>query len=113
MSFLGSSSYLSLDKTEPDVQQVCPHPGADDYHEPVDDDQGGQDPQQQEPEPEEDVDLLVEDVDRQDAEGVVLLKFPRRAKFVKCALCQSEDKKEVKALCPFGSRFFLQEMKVW
>ena len=88
------------------LEEVGAEGGGDAESQPVDDHESGECPQDEHPEPEEDVDLLVEDVDRQDAEGVVLLKLPRRAKFVKCALCQSEDKKEVKALCPFGSRFF-------
>ena len=95
------------------LEEVGAEGGGDAESQPVDDHESGECPQDEHPEPEEDVDLLVEDVDRQDAEGVVLLKLPRRAKFVKCALCQSEDKKEVKALCPFGNRLFLQEMKVW
>jgi len=53
--------------------QVPPEPGhADDGHD-VDGVEGGQDGQQDEPEPERDVDLLIDDVQTKHAEGVVLL----------------------------------------
>jgi len=39
-----------------------------------------------EPEPEEDVDLLVDDVEREDAQTVELLHRPGRTKLVECAL---------------------------
>ena len=54
----------------------------------VDDNEGGESAEDEHPEPEEDVDLLIEDVDRQDAERVVLLQLPGGAKLVKSALCQ-------------------------
>ena len=44
------------------------------------------DGQDDEPEPEEDVDLLVDDVEREDAETVKLLHRPGRTKLVECAL---------------------------
>ena len=44
------------------------------------------DGQDDEPEPEEDVDLLVDDVEREDAQTVELLHRPGRTKLVECAL---------------------------
>ena len=55
---------------------------------PVEHHERGERAEEEHPEPEEDVDLLVEDVDRQNAERVVLLQLPRGAKFVESALCQ-------------------------
>ena len=47
--------------------------------------------QEDEPEPEEDVDLLVDDVERENAEPVKLLHRPGRTKLVECALCHLEQ----------------------
>ena len=58
---------------------------------PVDHDHAGEGAEGEHPEPEEDVDLLVEDVKRQDAERVMLLKFPACPKFMECTLCQPEE----------------------
>ena len=54
-------------------QQRSPRQRRDDDDESVDDDEETEDGECDEPEPEEDVDLLVDDVEGQDAEGVVLL----------------------------------------
>ena len=51
----------------------------------------GKGAQTQHPEPEEDVDLLVEDVEWQDAERIMLLQLPACPKLVECALCQPEE----------------------
>ena len=48
--------------------------------------------QYQHPEPEEDVDLLIEDVQWQYAEGVVFLQFSRGAEFMKSTFRQPEIK---------------------
>ena len=55
---------FAFDETKSDVQEVGTHPGADDYHESVDDYQGREDPEDEKPEPQEDVDLLVDNVQR-------------------------------------------------
>ena len=43
------------------------------------------------PKPKEDVDFLVDDVEREQAEGVVLLNLPGRPKFVEGALNVHRD----------------------
>ena len=53
---------------------------------PVENHDGGESDEPEHPEPEEDVDLLVEDVERQDAERVVLLQLPRAPELVESAL---------------------------
>lgn len=78
--------HFAVDEPEADVEQVGPHPRAQDDDEPVQEDQGRQEAQDEEPEPEEDVNLFVDDVERQDAEGVVLLHLARRAELVESAL---------------------------
>ena len=70
------------------LEEVGAEWGGDAERKSVDDDQGGEGAKDEHPEPEEDVDLLVEDVNRQDAEGIVLLQLPRGPKLVKCTLCQ-------------------------
>ena len=55
---------------------------------PVDDDHAGEGAEGEHPEPEEDVDLLVEDVEGQDAERVVLLQLAARPELVEGALRQ-------------------------
>ena len=70
------------------LEKVGAQWGGDAESKSVDDDQGSEGAKDEHPEPEEDVNLLVEDVDRQDAERVVLLQLPRGAKFVESALCQ-------------------------
>ena len=77
---------LALDESEADVQEVGTHPGTDDYHESVDDHQGREDPEDEKPEPQEDVDLLVDNVQREYAQGVVFLHFARSTKLVERAL---------------------------
>ena len=55
---------LLLHKAEADVEQVRSHPGGEDDHGPVDADQTRQEEEEQHPEPQEDVDLLVDNVER-------------------------------------------------
>ena len=55
------------------LEQVGPEGGGQAEAEPVDHHQGGEAGQAQHPEPEEDVDLLVEDVEWKDTESVMLL----------------------------------------
>ena len=56
-----------------DLQRRAPHRGRDHGEDAVEHEQGGHDGHEDEPEPHEDVDLLVEDVDRQHAEAVKVL----------------------------------------
>ena len=55
-------------------------------HRPVKNHNGGEGGEAEHPEPEEDVDLLVEDVEREDAEGVMLLQLARGPELVESAL---------------------------
>ena len=77
---------LAVDEPEPDVEQVGPHARAQDDDEPVEEDEGRQEAEDEEPEPQEDVDLFIDDVERKDAERVVLLHLARRAELVESAL---------------------------
>ena len=65
------NGYLSCD-------DGCPDLSSKDDGEPVDEDQAGDNGQEDHPEPQEDVDLLVDDVQRQDAQRVVLLNLYRK-----------------------------------
>lgn len=76
---------IFLDESEPNEEQIGPHLGTDDDDHSVDDHEGRQTPQNQEPEPQEDVDLLVDNIERQDAEGVMLFHFARGTELVKRA----------------------------
>ena len=99
---------LAVDEPEPDVEQVGPHPRAEDDDEPVEEDQGRQEAQDEEPEPEEDVDLFVDDVERKDAQGVVLLHLARRAELVESALGHPREdvdhRVDALLLVPLGER---------
>jgi len=53
---------------------------------PVEDNNGGEGSEAEHPEPEEDVDLLVEDIEWEDAKGVVLLQLTRGTELVESAL---------------------------
>jgi hypothetical protein len=53
---------------------------------PVENNDGGEGSEAEHPEPEEDVDLLVEDVEWEDAQRVVLLQLTRGPELVESAL---------------------------
>ena len=55
---------------------------------PVHNDQGGETGQDQHPEPEEDVDFLIENIERQDAESVMFLQVSRGSELVESTFCQ-------------------------
>ena len=82
---------FAVDEPEADVEQVGPHARRQDDDEPVEEDEGCEEAEDEEPEPEEDVDLLVDDVQRQDAEGVVLLHLAGRAELVESALGHARE----------------------
>ena len=82
---------LLLYEPESDVEQIGPHPGRDYDDDAVKDDHGCEAAQDQEPEPEEDVDLLIDDIDGQDAEGIVALNVSRRAKLVEGAFGHARE----------------------
>ena len=82
---------LAVVEPEADVEEVCAHARAQDDDEPVEEDERREKAEDQEPEPEEDVDLFVDDVERQDAERVVLLHFARRAELAESALGHSRE----------------------
>lgn len=72
---LAADTLTGLDRQQPrrQVQQSRSYPRHEDDHRSVQQQDNEHHGQQQEPEPEEDVRLLVDDVLRQNAEGVVLL----------------------------------------
>ena len=66
------------------------------------------------PEPEENVDFLVEDVERQDAECVVLLQLPTRPKLVECTLRQPGENHDIALCCDSddqGLKVIISEQK--
>ena len=77
---------LALDEPESNVEEVGAHPRTDDYHETIDDDERREDAQDEKPKPQKYVDLFVDDVQRQYAEGVVFLHLARSTELVKRAL---------------------------
>jgi len=79
------------DEPEPDVEQVRSHLGADDNNESVDDDEEAEHSQEGEPEPQEDVDFLVDNVEGQQAQRVVLLHLAGRPELVEGALGHSGE----------------------
>lgn len=74
------------DQTVAHPEQVHPHPRREYYYYPVDDGHESQHAEYYEPEPEEYVDLLVDDVQGQDAHGVVLLELTGNAELAEGAL---------------------------
>jgi len=80
-----------LDASVANPQQVAAHAGRDDDHDAVQDHQQGQEPQDQHPEPEENVNFFVENVEWQNAEGVVLFDFARRTELVEGAFCHARE----------------------
>lgn len=73
---------IPSDEAEPHAHDVNPHPGRQDDDDAVNDGEEGQDAEDDEPEPKEDVDLLVDDVQGKDAEGVVPLHLSAGAELV-------------------------------
>ena len=68
------------------VDDVDPHVVGDDGEKAVDEPDPGDCGEEDEPEVEEDVDLLVDDVEREDAEGVMLLESPGGAVLLEVTL---------------------------
>ena len=80
---------LSLDEPESNVEEVGAHPRTDDYHETIDDDERREHAQNEKPEPQENVNLFIDDVQRKDAERVVFLHLTRSTELVKGAFGHS------------------------
>lgn len=76
---------------EAHAQQVHAHARREYDYDPVNDRHERQASEDDEPEPEEHVDLLVDDVEGQDADGVVALDFAGDAVFVEGALGHSRE----------------------
>ena len=72
------------------LDHVSPHWRNGDDSQDVEQIERGQDSQDDEPEPQEDVDLLVDDVEGQDAHGVVTLDRAGGTVFVEVAFGHSE-----------------------
>jgi len=64
------------------LEQVGPESGRQAEAKTVDHHEGGEAGEAQHPEPEEDVDLLVEDVEWEDTKSVMFLQLPRGAELV-------------------------------
>ena len=77
---------LLLDEPEPYEQEVGAHPRRDDDHQPVQHNQGSEEREHKEVEPQEDVDLLIDNVDGQDTECIVTLDVARGTELVEGAL---------------------------
>lgn len=77
---------LLFDESVPHPEQVDAHARRENYNHPVHDGHEGKQGEDYEPEPEEDVDLLVDDVEREDAHGVVFLQLAGDAVFEEGAL---------------------------
>ena len=77
---------LPSQKDQSSSQQNLPETGDGDDDQSGEDLDGGDDGHDDEPEPQEDVDLLIDDVERKHAEAVKLLNCSRRTEFVKRAL---------------------------
>ena len=77
---------LPPQKDQSSSQQNLPETGDGDDDQSGEDLDGGDDGHDDEPEPQEDVDLLIDDVERKHAETVKLLNCSRRTEFVKRAL---------------------------
>ena len=84
--------YPYLLSPEPDPEDVSSDVGAEDDDEPVEDHEEGEEAEHQEPEPDEDVDLLVDDVEREDAQHVVVLDVAGCPVLVERALRHSKEK---------------------
>jgi len=69
------------------AKHKCPDVRAEDDDYSVDDDQAGKEAQEEKPEPDEDVDLFVDYIERENTERIVLFNVARRSKLVKRALC--------------------------
>ena len=75
---------LPPQKDQSSSQQNLPETGDGDDDQSGEDLDGGDDGHDDEPEPQEHVDLLIDDVERKHAETVKLLNGSRMAKFVEC-----------------------------
>lgn len=73
---------LSSNESESDVEQVSSHFRTDDDYDPVDNDQKAKNAEENEPEPKKDVDLLIDNVERQETKSVVLLHLARSSELV-------------------------------
>jgi len=75
---------LLLDQPEPDVQKVGPYSWREDNEDSVNHNQEGQNAKKKKPEPNEDVDFLINYIYWQYTHGIMLLNFPTGTKLVKC-----------------------------
>lgn len=78
-----------LDESEADEEQIGSHPGRENDNRSVQDHRQSQSAQNEEPEPQKHVNLFVDNVYGQNAEGVVTFDISGSAEFVKSALGHS------------------------
>merc|ERR1719461_952440 len=79
-----------LDQPGPGLHDAESQPGDHKQGQSVHREETGDEGKEDEPEPEEDVDLLVDDVEREDTETVFCLHRSRRTEFIECTLCDLE-----------------------
>lgn len=80
-----------VDETKPQAKEVCPHSRAQDYHQSIKKNKKRQKYKQKKPEPQKDVDLLVDYIDGKDAEGVVFFEFSRSTELDEAALGHARE----------------------
>ena len=99
---------LLFDQSEPDEEQVGTHARGKHNHGPVDHHEHREQEEQEHPEPKEDVDLLIDNVQGQDAHGIVLFNFTGGSKLVEGALCHAgkdvDHGVDAVLLVPLGER---------
>jgi len=79
----------SISESCPGSQGTVPQVREEDDRDPIHDNESRDDGNDDEPEPQEDVNLLIDDVERQDAEGIMLLNIARRSVPMEGTLCHS------------------------
>lgn len=85
------SDIVRANESETHPKQIDPHPGTHDNDYPVQNAAEGQYPQNQKPEPQEDVYLLVDDIQRKDAHSVVTFHLAGDSVLVESAFCHSRE----------------------
>ena len=87
--------FVPGDSARPCLDHGCPDAGPEEHAQSVEQEHAGDGGEDDEPEPEEDVDFLVDDVEREDTQTIVALHSSRGSELVEAALCHlREDNSE-------------------
>ena len=70
-----------------DLDQVTKNTGMEDEHKVVEEEDGVDDREEDEPEPDEDIDLLIHDIDREHTKSIKCLNSSRKSIFVINTFC--------------------------